>query len=139
MSKVLVDTCIWSSVLRRQKSVDLQIRKTMTSLIEEGRVSIIGPIRQELLSGIKSQKQFNEIREKLSAFEDDPISSEIYELAAQFNNTCRSKGVQGSHIDYLICAVAKYFEMEIYTTDQDFKRYQKHIEINVFNQETYLK
>jgi len=52
--KVLVDTCIWSLALRRNKQQDFNIEVIeFKELIEEVRVQIIGPIRQEILSGVK--------------------------------------------------------------------------------------
>ena len=51
---VLVDTCVWSLGLQRQKNrlrdADQQIVALLAELILEGRVRVIGPIRQELLT-----------------------------------------------------------------------------------------
>ena len=38
---------------------------------------IIGPIRQELLSGISDISQFNKLKDMLSAFEDISLESRI--------------------------------------------------------------
>ena len=128
--KVLVDTCIWSQVLRhKQPNQDLE--GTLKDLIHDGRVCIIGPIRQELLSGITNPKQFTTLRKALSAFEDIPLRTEHFEKAAEFNNLCRSKGIQGSTIDYLICAVVSLEKLVIYTTDKDFERYKKYLPIRL--------
>jgi predicted nucleic acid-binding protein len=58
-----------------------------------------------------------------------------YELAAEFSNKCRKKGVQGSHIDFLICAVANRIDIPIFTNDKDFDRYQNIISIKLFEVE----
>jgi hypothetical protein len=48
--KVLVDTCIWSLALRRKKQSGPNIELVeFQELIEEVRVQLIGPIRQEIL------------------------------------------------------------------------------------------
>jgi predicted nucleic acid-binding protein len=47
------------------------------------------------------------------------------------SNQCRRKGVQGSTIDFLICAVAAIEELQILTTDSDFLRYAKHLPIKL--------
>ena len=78
----------------------------------DSRALIIGPIRQEILSGIKDEAQFEKLKNSLQPFDDNPISPMEYELAARLNNQCRSKGIQGSHIDFLICAVAINNSME---------------------------
>ncbi|HQJ31562.1 MAG TPA: PIN domain-containing protein, partial [Syntrophales bacterium] len=100
-------------------------------LISEVRVAIIGPVRQELLSGISIKTQFEALKEMLAAFDDMPLRREDYERAAEFYNTCRKAGIQGSQIDFLICAVAAGRELPIFTTDNDFLLYAKHLPISL--------
>jgi predicted nucleic acid-binding protein len=122
--KVLVDTPVWSLALRRRKrSEDAPTTSALASLVEDGRVALIGPIRQELLSGIKERAQFDRLREHLRAFPDTEITSRDYEEAASFFNQCRSQGLQGSNTDFLICAIATRNEFSIFTTDQDFTHF----------------
>ena len=128
--RVLVDTCIWSVVLRR-KNPDLELTEKINDLIMDGRVSIIGPIRQEILSGISSTKQFHKLKKTLSSFEDIPLTTEYFEKAAEFSNTCRSKSVQGSTIDFLICAVAHIENLAVFTTDSDFESYSQILPIEL--------
>jgi predicted nucleic acid-binding protein len=91
--------------------------------VEDGRVALIGPVRQELLSGIKERAQFDRLREHLHVFPDTEITSDDYEEAAFFFNHCRAQGLQGSNTDFLICAVAARNDFSIFTTDQDFKHF----------------
>ena len=128
--KVLVDTCVWSAVLRR-RSPDADLSAKMKDLIESDRAVMIGPIRQELLSGISDPAQFGKLRVMLSAFEDPALRSEHFEKAAEFSNACRNAGVQGSSIDFLICAVAAKEGWPIFTTDRDFERYRRHLPIRI--------
>ena len=128
--KVLVDTCVWSQVLRH-KPAHSQLAQKLTELIQEGRVVIIGPIRQELLSGISHSDQFNQLKEHLSSFEDIPLKTEHFEKAAEFSNLCMQKGIQGSTIDFLICAVAFLEDCMIFTTDKDFENYKKHLPLKL--------
>ena len=128
--KVLVDTCIWSRALRR-KNPDREHIEKLNDLISDGRVSITGPIRQEILSGISSAKQFHKLKKILSFFEDIPLYTEHFEKAAEFSNICRNKGIQGSTIDFLICAVAHLESLEIFTTDSDFENYSKFLPIEL--------
>ncbi len=128
--KVLVDTCIWSAVLRH-KNPDLELSNKLKDLINDGRVSVIGPIRQELLSGISGTKQFHKLKKILSSFEDTPLKREHFEKAAEFSNTCRNKGIQGSTIDFLICAVAYLEKLVIFSTDSDFENYRKYLPIEL--------
>jgi hypothetical protein len=128
--KVLVDTCVWSAVLRR-RSPDPELSAKMKDLIESDRVAMIGPIRQELLSGIADLAQFKRLKSSLSAFEDLILRPGHFELAAEFSNICRKAGVQGSSIDFLICAVAAKENWPIFTTDRDFDKYRRHLTIRI--------
>lgn len=133
--KVLVDTSIWSLALRRKKT---QLNKSQTLIVEElielineSRVVLIGPVRQEILSGIVSRSQFQKLKTKLKAFDDYFIDQIDYELAADFYNICRKNGVQGSHVDFLICSTANNHKLSIFTTDKDFENYSSYIDISI--------
>jgi len=45
--KILVDTSVWSQALRRHAQAATPIVDELRALIDEGRVAIIGPIRQD--------------------------------------------------------------------------------------------
>jgi len=130
--KVVVDTPIWSYALRSKRDgFELHVEEFET-LISDQRVVMLGPIRQEVLSGYSDKSRFEKLNSKLRYFENTQIIDDDYVQAAIFSNTCRSKGVQGSHIDFLICAVAFRLKSEIFTTDNDFSYYGKHIPIQLF-------
>ena len=105
--KVLVDTPVWSIVLRRpDRPENAIVVNQFGALIDDGLIALIGPVRQELLSGIKEKAQFEHIRAELRGFLDIDMTLNDYETAAAFYNACRSRGIQGSATDFLICAVA---------------------------------
>lgn len=132
--KVLVDTSVWSLALRRQaKATSEPIAGALITLIEDGRVAIKGPIRQEIISGIKERAHFERLRDRLRAFPDIVLESDDYEEAAAFFNQCRAKGIQGSNTDFLICAVAARRELAIFTTDDDFGHYARVLPIVRYN------
>jgi predicted nucleic acid-binding protein len=123
---VLVDTSVWSLALRSAflQGESLPVVEELRELIVEGRAELMGPVRQELLSGLSDNAQFLRLRERLRAFPDHIMLMEDYELAAEWYNACRKKGVQGAQVDFLICAVAANHDLSIFTTDKDFMRYQ---------------
>jgi len=127
--KVLVDTSVWSLALRRDLPPDGPEVSELSELIKETRVQMIRPVRQELLSGIKSQAQFQKLRNHLRSFPDLELTTHDYEYAAEFFNLCRSKGIQGSNTDFLICAIAVRHKTAIFTTDRDFTLFQLHLPI----------
>jgi predicted nucleic acid-binding protein len=128
---VLVDTSVWSLSLRRAKRVDDAASKELAELIREGRVVMMGSIRQELLCGIKVKSQFELLRDHLRAFSDLNLESADYEEAADAFNRCRERGIQGSNTDFLICSAALRRELAVYTTDKDFLQYQKVLELKL--------
>ena len=129
--KVLVDTSVWSLALRRKDTDKSEISRKLENLILSSLVVIIGPVRQELLSGISNENTFLKLKAKLKAFDDFKITTRDYETAAQFSNTCRKNGIQGSNTDFLICALAYNNDFMIYTTDVDFDYFSKHIPIKL--------
>jgi len=127
--KVIVDTSVWSLALRRDKQEFSAPLKELRHMIHDHRVQMIGPIRQEILSGIRSESQFKKLQKHLGSFPDLPVLTEDYVTAAKYFNRCRSKGIQGSNTDFLICAMAVRNKFSIYTTDKDFDLFSKHIDI----------
>lgn len=128
---VLVDTSVWSLALRRAKRVDAPSTRELAELIGEGRVVLLGAVRQELLSGIKTQAQFELLREHLRSFPDVELETADYEEAASAFNECRAKGIQGSNTDFLLCAVALRRDLAVYTMDRDFHEFAKLIDITL--------
>ncbi|MDM9385823.1 PIN domain-containing protein [Chlorogloeopsis sp. ULAP01] len=131
--KVVVDTSVWSLALRRNR-VELELPQVLSlrELIADGRVALLGAIRQEVLSGIRKSEQFVRLREYLQAFPNLELVIEDYELAAEFYNTCRRSGIQGSNTDFLICAVAHRRSYSILTTDGDFALFGEQLPIRLW-------
>ena len=129
---MLVDTPIWSLALRRRsRSANDLAAAELASLIQDGRAALIGAVRQELLSGIRERVHFERVREHLRAFPDVEVTRDDYEQAASFFNICRTKGVQGSNTDFLICAIAARDGLAIFTTDADFTHFARMLPITL--------
>lgn len=133
---VLVDTSVWSFALRRRPE-DLSLPETsivaeLRDLIRDSRARLIGPIRQEVLSGIKTLQQYEKLRTQLRTFPDEPVSISDYESAAAANNTCRAKGIAISVVDAIICAIALDRKYSIFTTDPDFLNFAKVLPIKLY-------
>ena len=115
----------------RKTPAEVAVVNLLEELIRASKTVMIGPIRQEILSGISAQQKFEEMKNSLSVFPDISIITGDYEMAANFFNTCRSKGIQGSHINFLICAVAVSHDLTIFTLDNDFLNYKQHLSIKL--------
>jgi len=103
----------------------------LAELIREGRAWVLGPIRQELLSGVAHQRQYETLRDHLRAFPDVPLEPDDHEEAAAFFNRCRAKGVLGSNTDLLICAAAARRKIAILTTDAVFVHFARLLPIQL--------
>jgi len=128
---VIIDTSVWSLALRRQRSSANAQTRELAELVREGRATMLGPVRQELLSGVRGEDQFETLRGHLRAFPDVLLEAEDYEEAASFFNRCRGKGIQGSNTDFLICATAVRRGFGILTTDADFAHFARVLPIEL--------
>jgi predicted nucleic acid-binding protein len=99
-----------------------QLAQSLSDAIRDGRVAIIGPIRQEILSGVRESVQFDRLSQALSSFPDEALTTPDYLNAARLFNVCRSRGVECGPVDILICAVAEQRNWAILTNDQALKR-----------------
>ena len=125
--RVLVDTTIWSLALRRRAGhlapAERALVDEWAQLVREGRVTVLGIIRQEVLSGIATAAAFERVREALEPFLDVALGSVDHENAARAFNACRASGVVGSAVYMLICSVAQRLDSAVFSTAPDFIRY----------------
>jgi len=132
--RVLVDTCIWSLAFRRRSTHPAPLAALvyeLEELIRENRAQLIGPIRQELLSGISDEKQYDALRRQIRAFPDEALNVADFEHAARVANNCRRKGIAASPIDALICAVALQRSWSVFTLDKDFTGYAEVVPVSL--------
>jgi hypothetical protein len=120
--KAIVDTCVWSLSLRRRdktriNACEQRMLDDLREAIRDRRAAIIGPIRQEVLSGIRDKAQFAKVRGLLDPFRDEEIVAGDYIEAARLFNLCRDRGIECGPVDILICAVARRKQLSILTSD----------------------
>jgi predicted nucleic acid-binding protein len=132
---VLVDTSVWSLALRWKteslNATEKFLVAELSELIQEGRARLIGLVRQELLSGIKTTEHYEKLRLRLRSFPDELIATSDHEEAAKAGNQCRGEGIVVSIVDVLLCAVAVKRGWAIFTTDPDFTNYAKILPISI--------
>ncbi len=49
------------------------------------------------------------------------------------NSITMAESIQGSHNDFLICAVAYSLDLQIFSTDKDFIQFKKVLPIKLFS------
>ncbi|MEL7223075.1 MAG: PIN domain-containing protein [Bacteroidota bacterium] len=100
----------------------------VTSISEDKDIYLTPTILQEILQGIRSNHQFEEVKESLLAFTIlnwNPTDVAIE--AAKLYRNLRKKGltIRKSN-DYLIAACARHFDLPILHDDQDYRHIQQH-------------
>jgi predicted nucleic acid-binding protein len=132
---VLIDTSVWSLAYRRSEaglnSSEKRVKLEVEELIRETRARIVGPICGELLSGIRDRSKFEEIWRDFTAFYEEPLTLWDYRRGAELSNQLRAKAVTGHLVDCLLCAVAIDRGYSIFTAEDDFRHYAKHIPLTL--------
>jgi len=132
---VLVDTPVWSLALRRKPQDRNRqegfLVQRLAELVDKGDAQMVGVVRQELLSGIREDAQFLRLRNALRLYEDTPLETGDHEEAARMGNACRRRGIAGSSMDFLLCAMAARRRWAIFTTDNDFKNYARALNLQL--------
>jgi predicted nucleic acid-binding protein len=132
---ILVDTSVWSLALRRKSehlsAAERSLVAELSELIREGRTRMIGLVRQELLSGIRTTEHYEKLRLRLRSFPDEPIDTSDHEEAAKAGNQCRGKGIVVSIVDVLLCAVAMKRQWAIFASDPDFTNYAEVLPLKI--------
>ena len=124
---VIVDTSVWSLGLRRTDHPSSLSVQKLTRLIQEGEsIFLLGIILQEVLQGLRSQKDFSRLLDKLSVYPLIEPRREDYIEAARLRNQCSAKGVQAGTVDFLIAAMCIQYQCLLLTTDKDFSAIARH-------------
>jgi predicted nucleic acid-binding protein len=127
--RVLVDTTVWSLAFRRKTDGRTEDEECAAAewkrLVGRGSAVLCGPIRQELLTGIREEAPFERLRTRLRWFPDETMLVEDYEEAARCRTRCLQAGIAASAADMAICALAIRRDLPVFTTDPDFTRYAR--------------
>jgi predicted nucleic acid-binding protein len=129
----LVDTSVWSLLLRRDRPPDVPQVDALIHALETGnRVICTGLILQELLQGFSGPKAKQQIVERFAAFPLLNPDREDHIAAAELRNLCRSRGVQAGTIAALLAQLCIRHELTLLTTDVDFDHIAKHTSLHVW-------
>ena len=121
---ILADTSVWIDFLNGTNS---RHRRRLSRLIEEEEdVAITEIILTEVLQGIKSDKDFQRVKNILMEFPIyQPEGAETYLKAADIYRQCRKKGkTVRKTIDCIIAAICLENNLTLLHKDNDFDRIQ---------------
>jgi predicted nucleic acid-binding protein len=138
---IVVDTSVLSLVFRRpSEAADSTVRQAYRKLVSEiVPLAVPGIVLQELLSGVRSAKQFDELLYVLLGFDVLLAGVDHHVAAAQMVNRCRKRGVACSTPDALIAALTMAENAELFTTDDDFQRLARHEALRMFDFASYAR
>jgi predicted nucleic acid-binding protein len=125
---IVLDTSVLSRALRRKRhsqQTDPVAAKLEIVLRENVPVTVPGIVFQEILSGVRTQEQFADLRDKLEAFPLLMASAADHVEAARLVNHCRTTGIAVTGVDALIAAMTIRIDGDLFTLDRDFARIAK--------------
>ena len=123
---LFVDTSVWSLALRRDNPQDGKEVQLLRRALSEGiAVFTTGLVLQELLQGFLGAKAASQIIERFAALPLVIPDRVDHIQAAEIRNRCRRKGIQTGTIDALLAQLCLRHDLELLTTDNDFKHISK--------------
>jgi len=133
---ILLDTSVLSRVFRRRRpgAEERRLQAMFDDLMaSDVPLGLPGIVLQEVLSGIRSHRQFSDLSAKLlTGFAIVPEGVPEHVEAARIRNVCLGKGLNVSGIDCLIAACAIAGNHELFTVDEDFEAIARHAPLKMF-------
>ncbi len=114
---VLVDTCLWVPYFNRPQSSERQI---IDALLDEGRVSLIGPVLTEVLLGFRRQAEADWVASALAGVVYRELDWDDWKLSAHLGRRLASQSHRLPMTDLVVAAVALRQGWSVYTTDPHF-------------------
>lgn len=133
---IVLDTSVLSLVFRRPDSnrPESGIVSRFRSLVEDGLpLGIPGVVLQELLSGVRDERQFERLRNALDGFPLILAEEEDHLEAARLVNLLRRNGISASSFDVLIAAIAIRRDSVLFTLDRDFNRFAEFVPLKMLD------
>lgn len=129
----LVDTSVWSLAFRRDAIATAPEVHALTAALAGGEIIVTtGLVLQELLQGFSGPRARKDIVERFAALPLLVPERADHIDAADLRNHCRRAGVQLGTIDALLAQLCIRHELQLLTTDLDFKLASAHCALRVW-------
>jgi predicted nucleic acid-binding protein len=130
---LLVDTSVWSLALRRdQPDPTPEVLHLKRALVSGDSVYGTGLILQELLQGFAKPKAHTQIVKHFSVLPFLVPERQDHIDAAEIRNKCRRRGAQAGTIDALLAQLCVRHDLEMLTTDNDFRHIAEVVALQVW-------
>lgn len=108
-----MNTSIWIDFFQTPES---HTGSALVSLIKDhNSVALCGIVLQEVLQGIRNQKSFELVRERLLKFPFVEANQDTWLLAASLYRDLRAKGITMPPVDVTIAAIAIQNDMPVFS------------------------
>ena len=121
-SEVLVDTSVWIKFFRFSTAAE---SLHLDALLQAKAVCTCAPIRVEILSGARNDRERLHLRELFSAIPMKEPPVDFWEKVEEARFTLARKGHQASLVDLIIASTAAHHQVPLWTLDEDFASIQR--------------
>jgi predicted nucleic acid-binding protein len=130
---LLVDTSVWSLVLRRNAPTDTAEAHRLAEALRTGEVLTTGLVVQELLQGFAGPRDRDLIVARFATLPLLAPDRRDHIEAAELRNQCRRHGLQIGTIDALLAQLCVRHDLTLLTADSDFRGMARHCELKVWS------
>lgn len=121
---MLIDTSAWILALRPDGSASA--RREVEQSLSTSQAATTGLIMLELLSGARSEREFRELKEELTALSQLEMTSAVWERAFRLGYQLRRQGLTLPTVDVLIAALALEYGCVLLHADRHFEQFAPH-------------
>lgn len=116
-SVLLIDTSAWIDFFRGKQS---SVTDAVQLALQLGAARLCGPVKAELLQGVKTKKEKLQLGVMFEAVENLPTHELDWELAGNTLQALRERGITVPLTDALIAAIAIRHKAQVLTVDHHF-------------------
>jgi predicted nucleic acid-binding protein len=125
---MIIDTSIWIDFFR---DTDQKLADRVNRLIDDDQACYNGPILTELLRGVRSEAERNQINDNFSGLRYLESDENFFNAAGDLGRALRERGIQIPFVDLLIATHAKLHKTPVLTKDKHFVLMQKSAHIPI--------
>jgi len=116
---VIIDTSVWIAFFKPAHSLE---QSSVTHLLNEERVMLIGVVLSELIQGARSSQDRKHLQDTLIALPYLEMTPHTWLLTGEMGGQWRGKGMTVGISDLIVAALAREYVCQVYTLDSDFRR-----------------
>ena len=127
---VLIDTSGWICFFSRRGFEE--IKKAISTLLDEDRAAIAGPILVELIQGTRTVEEKETIKRLFRGIHWLSVTDDHWHKAAEMAFNLRRKGITSSAIDTLIATLAMEYRCTLLHKDSHFELIAQNYLLNCY-------